>query len=258
MIFHLKRSAVLSFLILFCSSAFGQTGDEKPKPNNDTPYLGFTDNRDVYFQAYIGLGYSFYGMKNEADRVEFLQDEGFDVTDLSGSFSFNAGLAAILKAPGVRLLLDYRGDNYGNTGTPSINFDFGNTKTGYELEHNLYNLSVGLEKLIFTSDLNEDYFGLGGSYVFIRDIRSEKILFKSNGTDKTAKTSTDILAKAFEIHLSMGGIRKGKVFGEARFGYQFQQSFSIERNKTKPGLSTDGYVPNFNSFAFKIVVGILL
>lgn len=257
MIFRLKFTAVFSVLILSCLPTFAQTDGEKQKPNNE-PFLGFTDNRDVYFQTYLGLGYSFYRMRNEADRVEFLQDEGFDVTDLSGSFSFNAGLAAIFKTPGIRLLLDYRGDNYGNTGTPSISLDFGNTKTGYELEHNLYNMSIGLEKLIFTSDQNEDYFGLGGSYVFIRDIRSEKILFKSNGSDKTAKTSTDILAKAFEIHVSVGGIRKGKVFGEARFGYQFQQSFTIQSNKTKPGLSTDGYVPDFNSFAFKIVVGILL
>lgn len=259
MIFHLKKMSVFSLLIILSLPLFGQTAEEKTMSDKKGPFLGFTDNHDVYTQLYLGLGYSFYNMKNETERISLLQDENFNVEDMSGSFSFNGGIALTLRQPEIRILLDYRGDGYSNTS--GIHFDFSfddDAKTSYELDHNIYNLSIGAEKLIFNSESNDSYFGFGGSYIFIRDIRTEKLRFRSGGSDKSAKTTADILAKALEVHISIGGVRQGHVFGEARIGYQFQQSFTIQSNKNKPGQSTAGYTPDFNSFTFKLVVGILL
>lgn len=255
-IMKIRQIILIGILVLFSLPIFAQ--ETEPEKPNKTPFLGFKDNRDVYFQLLIGTGYSFYKMKGEEELITFLNNDGYNINDMSGQIHFSLGLGVLIKQPEIRLLFDYRNDGYSSESPVYITFHFGSENKSFKLEHDIRTVSIGAEKLLFLDEEKKGFVGLGASYLWINDDRNETLEYQLGSLTKNSKNTLGLTAKAWQIQASFGSLMSAKIFAEGRIGYQFQQSFKIESENKKPGRSAEGYEPNFNTFTFKFMFGVLL
>lgn len=252
----INRIIMFGVFVLFSVQMFAQkTAEQKPEK---TPFLGFKDNRDVYFQLMVGTGYSFYKMKGEEELISFLQNDGYKIGDMSGQIHFGLGLGVLIKQPEVRLLFDYRRDGYSSASPVYINISFASETKSFELEHDIRTISIGAEKLLFFDEEKKGFLGFGASYLWISDDRNENLEYQIGSQTKNSQNTLGLTAKAWQIQASFGSVMSAKIFAEGRLGYQFQQSFKIESENKRPGRSAVGYEPNFNTFTFKFMLGVLL
>lgn len=246
----------LFVLILLCNFSIGFAQTQKSRTS-----LPDLDIKQVnWLQIYVGSGYTFYRMRDDADVIKFIKDDNIKIYDLSGSFQLNFGVGYTINPYLVRLVYDYRYDQYKTpNGSGFIIFDmFKSRNTSYDLTHQIGTHSLTIDKLFlpFENDVSS-YWGLGIGYNFINDSRDETLSYRLNSQQKTQENNTQIYGHAADFHFIFGKMKLKQLFMELRLGYQLELANRVEDNTGKPGQSTSNYSPNYNTFTLKILLGLI-
>lgn len=230
------------------------------------PSKGIRSEKTMSVLVQGGLGYTFYKMENEITLIDNLKETGklADLSNPSGGISSQVGFGLLFHDPMIRLYSDIRWDNYGNEGVkiPFFFLDFmlkAFDNTGYYLNHSVTTVNLHADKLFWHDVADKDlYYGLGGSYGWIFDTRSETVTFRKSGSDEEFKEDLDINAQVAGIQAVIGKFyQNGVTYSEFRLGYQVETGFTVDSSK-KTGRSAKSFKPDYSGIKLSIHLGLAL